>query len=235
MRDFSEPRVMAPVDEDSAGDDPRRSYCLPLSADDAMIFRWLTDPKGEREAIVNHHKARFVAMSQQERQVLDDINERLPASAQVAPFSLLPPAVWETELEARLMSWGLVPVHPYLNMYLPVSDGGNPVLHLPAAPQTYPDSYTEGALRELHRICNHYGEACAALERPQPDDACALADWLEEEEALRLDAVEEILMLAEFLARRLLGNEIVERHEGLFGAVMKKAMGFPPGLLMERV
>ncbi len=235
MSDFSTPRVMQPANDESDNDDLRRRYCLPLAADDAVIRRWLMDPKGEREAIVHHHKARFVALSQQERQVLDEINARLPASAQVAPFSLLPPAVWETELEARLMSWGLVPVHPYLNMYLPVSDGGNPILHLPAAPQTYLDSYTEGALRELGRIFDRYVKDCTALEPPLANDAHDLARWLEEEETLRLEAVEEILMLAEFLARRLLGNEIVERHEGLFGAVMKKALGFPPGLLLDRV
>ncbi len=234
MSDFTAPRVIMPTMDDEPADDPRQRMCLPLVGETRQVVAWLTDPEGQREAIVQHHQQRFVELSQMERQVLDDINEQLPENARIMPFSLLPPAVWESELEARLMSWGLVPIHPYLNMYLPQTEAGNAVLHLPAVPQSYHESYTEGALRELHRICAVYAES----RGPAPDAAASeseLEDWLEAEEGYRLEAIEEILMLAEFLARRLLGNEIVERHEGLFGSVMKRAMGFPPGLLMERV
>ena len=235
MTDFSDPRVVMPaMDDEDVADDPRLRLCLPLVGEASKVIAWLTDPEARREEIVQHHQQRFVELSQMERQVLDDINEQLPESARIMPFSLLPPAVWESELEARLMSWGLVPIHPYLNMYLPQTEAGNAVLHLPAAPQSYHDSYTEGSLREIRRICATYKESCGAApgEGASEDD---MEEWLEAEEAHRLDAVEEILMLAEFLARRLLGNEIVERHEGLFGSVMKRAMGFPPGLMMDRV
>ncbi len=235
MSDFTQPRVVMPADEETAEDDPRARLCLPLVGDCRRVVAMLANAEGEREAIVQQHQARFVELSQQERQVLDDINERLPENARIMPFSLLPPAIWETELQPVLMSWGLVQVHPYLNMYLPQTEAGYVTLHLPAVPQSYPESYQEGALREVRAICDRYEEARGAA----PDTASApeseLEDWLAAEEEHRLDAVEEILMLAEFLARRLLGNETVERHEGLFGSVMKRAMGFPAGLLMERV
>ena len=239
MTDFSDPRVVMPapddgMDDGAETDDPRLKLCLPLVGEARQLVAWLTAPLEQREAIAQHHRQRFVELSQMERQVLDDINAQLPENARIMPFSLLPPAVWESELEARLMSWGLVPVHPYLNMYLPQTEAGNAVLHLPSVPQAYHESYSDGALREIRRICAAYAERCA----PAPDAAaneCAVEDWLQAEEELRLEAVEEILMLAEFLARRLLGNEIVERHEGLFGSVMKRAMGFPAGLLMHRV
>ncbi len=235
MTDFSDPRVVMPaLEEEGREDDPRARMCLPLIGEARQLVAWLADPEAERETIVRHHQQRFVALSQTERQVLDDINEQLPENARIMPFSLLPPSVWQSELEARLMSWGLVPIHPYLNMYLPQSEAGNAVLHLPAAPRSYHESHSEGALREVRRICEAYVER----RGPAPDAAAGaevLEEWLEAEEEQRLEAVEGVLMLAEFLARRLLGNEIVERHEGLFGSVMKRAMGFPPGLLMDRV
>ena len=236
MSDFTNPHVILPAQDALAEDeDPRSRLCLPLVGDCRSIVAMLADAQGQREAIVQQHQARFVELSQTERQVLDDINERLPESARIMPFSLLPPAVWETELQPTLMSWGLVQVHPYLNLYLPQTEAGYAVLHLPPAPQTYPDSYHEGALREVRAICARYEQARGPVPDPETASESELEDWLEQEEAHRLDAVEGILMLAEFLARRLLGNETVERHEGLFGSVMKRAMGFPPGLLMERV
>ncbi len=235
MSDFTNPHVVMPAEDAAEEQDVRTLLCLPLVGDCRRVVSMLVDAAGEHEAIARQHQARFMELSQAERQALDDINERLPENARIMPFSLLPPAVWETDLQPRLMSWGLVQVHPYLNMYLPQTEAGYAMLHLPPVPQTYPDSYHEGALREVRAICARYEEA----RGPAPDAVQAsesdLEDWLEEEEAHRLDAVEEILMLAEFLARRLLGNETVERHEGLFGSVMKRAMGFPPGLLMERV
>ena len=236
MSDFSEPRMIMPVSETPAeAEDPRSRLCLPLVGDCRRVVAMLADAEAGHEAIVQQHRARFVELSQRERRVLDEINERLPESARVMPFSLLPPAVWETDLQPTLMSWGLVQVHPYLNLYLPETEAGNAMLYLPAVPRSCPDSYSEGALREARAIRARYRRA----RGPVPDAARAseseLEDWLAEEESHRLNAVEEILALAEFLARRLLGNEIVERHEGLFGSVMKKAMGFPPGLLLQRV
>ncbi len=236
MSDFTNPHVVMPAEETHADDsDPRSRLCLPLVGDCRRVVAMLADAQEQSEAIVQQHQARFVELSQQERQVLDDINERLPENARIMPFSLLPPAIWETDLQPTLMSWGLVQVHPYLNMYLPQTEAGYVTLHLPPVPQTYPDSYHEGALREVRAICTRYEEARGPVPDAENASESELEDWLEEEEAHRLDAVEEILMLAEFLARRLLGNETVERHEGLFGSVMKRAMGFPPGLLMERV
>ncbi len=234
MQDTPPPSMLGMVmDDDDAEKEERRRLCLHLSGDAATRAALLCDAAAHHDDIVQQHRVRFVELSQIERQVIEDINERLPTSAHIAPFALLPPAIWESELEPRLMSWGLVSIHPHLNLYLPQSDAGNAVLYLPAAPASYPDSYTEGALREVRRIIASYEEACG----PAPDaaDEDALDDWLEREEEARLGAVEEILMLAEFLGRRLFGNEIVERHEGLFGKIMKEAMGFPSGLLLDRV
>lgn len=233
MTDHSRPTVIAPADDAPPGD-IRPLLCLELAGPDAELVALLADAEAEREAIVRHHEARFMELSRTERRVLDDINDSLPLNARVAPFALLPPALWETELEPLLMSWGMVQVHPWLNMYLPTSEAGDPVLHLPAAPADYPGGYLEGALREARRVCAEYTAA-----RPAPPPAGAGAErraaWLAAEREARLHAVEGIVMLAEFLARRLFGNDIVERHEGLFGAVMKKAMGFPAGLLLGRV
>ncbi len=232
------PPMMDPaslVPEDEEAEDPRRRYCLPLSGPLRERVAMIAAPDDHHDAIVQQHRTRFVELSHTERQVLSDINDRLPASAHVAPFALLPPAIWEGGLEPRLMSWGLVTIHPHLNLYLPQSDAGNAVLYLPSAPAAYPDSYAEGALREVRRIMARYEEARGPVPDPDRAQDEVLEDWLMAEEEARLDAVEEILMLAEFLARRLFGNEIVERHEGLFGKIMKEAMGFPPGLMLEKV
>ena len=228
-----DPAGLMSADEDA--EDPRRRYCLPLAGAARERVAMIAAPEAHHDAIVQQHRTRFVELSHTERQVLSDINDRLPTSAHVAPFALLPPAIWEGGLEPRLMSWGLVSIHPYLNLYLPQSDAGNAVLYLPAAPASYPDSYAEGALREVRRIMARYEQARGPVPDAESEDETALEDWLEGEEEARLDAVEEILMLAEFLARRLFGNEIVERHEGLFGKIMKEAMGFPSGLMLEKV
>ncbi len=229
------PDMLAASSESNDGDDPRWRYCLPLQGPVRERVAILAAPEDHHETIVRQHRTRFVELSHTERQVLADINDRLPTSAHVAPFALLPPAIWEGGLEPRLMSWGLVTIHPYLNLYLPRSDAGNAVLYLPAAPVSYPDSYAEGALREARGIMARYEEARGPVPDPAAETEEALQDWLIAEEEARLDAVEELLMLAEFLARRLFGNEIVERHEGLFGKIMKEAMGFPAGLMLERV
>jgi hypothetical protein len=231
MHDGMPPADMPEMDEEQ---DARARLCLQFSALPAARVAMLADVEASHDEIAGHYQARLMEMSQVERQVISGINDSLPTNAHVVPFSLLPPAIWESGLEAQLMAWGLVTIHPYLNMYLPGNESGNAVLYLPAAPATYPDSYTEGAVREVRNIAARYEQACGPAPAAGADEA-ALEDWLEREEAARLDAVEEVLMLAEFLARRLFGNEIVERHEGLFGKIMKEAMGFPSGLMLEKV
>jgi hypothetical protein len=235
MPDLPPPLIPSPDTRGEEENDPRRRLCHPLQAPVRRRVAMLADAPAHHDEIVGHMRLRLMELSQTEREVLSGINDRLPASAHVSPFAMLPPAVWESPFAAFMLAWGLATVHPYLNLYLPRSDAGNAVLYLPAAPPAYPDSYAEGAMRELRRIHHRYAETRGPAPDHRRDSESTLRDWLAGEEQARLEAAEEILMLAEFLVRRLFGNEIVERHEGLFGAVMKRAMGFPAGLLLERV
>jgi hypothetical protein len=172
-------------------------------------------PDDPRNLALTPERARVKEDEATERMdaIVAKVNTHIPGVT-VAPWAMIPWAVWQGLNAEFLMKADYFPSSPWNNILLPADAASSDFLGLPQHPRMAQPGLDENLTQMITELrlesCDEFDKNFAALSQ---------GDWsaLDRHETYKTAQFQKLFALAQYVAAEVFGEEVRARHNELFG------------------